>query len=88
MRQPQFEKDSFRHGIRRQPARLLALTSLGLVFAALFASAATPQGTGTYTASVDPTSVAVGGSDTFTVTINNTSGASEPLGSVRSASAA
>ena len=42
MRQPHFEKGSPRHVIRRQPARLLALTGLGPIFLALFASAATP----------------------------------------------
>ena len=42
MRQGRLEMGSFRRGIRRQPARLLALTGLGLIIVALFASAATP----------------------------------------------
>ena len=82
MRQPQFEKDSFRHVIKRQPARLLALTSLGLVFAALFASAATPQSTGTYTASISPASATASNNQSFTIVITNTSAGTEPLGSV------
>ena len=82
MRQPQFEKDSFWHVIRRQPARLLALTSMGLLFAALFASAATPQSTGTYSASISPASATASNNQSFTIVITNTSAGTEPLGSV------
>ena len=68
--------------IRRQPGRLLALTSLGLVFAALFASAATPQSTGFYTASISPASTTASNNQSFTIVITNTSAGTEPLGSV------
>jgi hypothetical protein len=82
MRQQHSEKGSFRHAIRRQPKRLIALTSLGLVFAALFASAAVPQSTGTYTASISPASATAGTNQSFTIVITNTSVGTEPLGSV------
>ena len=42
MRQQHLEKGSLLHVIRRQPARLLALTSIGLLLLMAFASAATP----------------------------------------------
>jgi hypothetical protein len=42
MRQRHSEKGSFLHVIRRQPKRLLALTSLALLLSLVFASAATP----------------------------------------------
>ena len=81
MRQPHFENGSFLHVVRRQPARLLALTGIAFLLLLAFASAAAPQGTGTYTASVSPTSVPAGDSGTFTVTLKNTSGGLEVLGS-------
>ena len=76
------ERISLRRGNRRQPARLLALTSLGLVMAALFASAATSQGAGVYTAAVDTTTATAGQSTVFTFTITNDSTSTAPLGSV------
>ena len=42
MRQRHSEKGSFLRVIRRQPGRLLALTSLGFLLLVAFASAATP----------------------------------------------
>ena len=80
MRQSASEKGSFLHAIRRGPARLLALTSLGLIFLALFASAASSQAADEYSAAVSPTAVMVGDSDTFTVTLTN-SGTSGVMGS-------
>jgi hypothetical protein len=72
VRQPQFSRtSSFGHAIRREPARLLALTGLGLLLVAVFASAATPQGGGTYTPSISPTTATAGVQQVYTVTIAN-----------------
>ena len=62
---------SFGHAIRREPARLLALTGLGLLLVAVLASAATPQVGGTYTPSIAPTTAIAGVQDVYTLTITN-----------------
>jgi hypothetical protein len=73
MRQPHFEKGSFRRAIRRQPARLLALIGLGLVFVALFASAATPAPATHFVISGTPTNTTAG--DFFSITVTAYDGA-------------
>ena len=68
MRQPHFERGSRRTVIRRQPGRLLALTGLGLVFVALFASAATPAPATHFVISGTPTNTIAGDFLSLTVT--------------------
>ncbi len=68
--------------IRRQPGRLLALTGLGLLSLALFASAAAPSPGGVYTAAVDTTSATAGQESVFTFTITNDASSDVNLGSV------
>ena len=76
------ERFSLRRGNRRQPARLLALTSLALLLSLVFASAAAPQGENEYTATVAPVNVIAGTtSASFTFDITNT-GTSGNLGAV------
>jgi hypothetical protein len=81
MRQHHSEKGSLLHVIRRQPKRLLALAPLGLLMAAVFASAATPQPGDTYTPTVTPATATAGVNESFTVTITNDSSSTAVLGS-------
>jgi hypothetical protein len=73
MRQPQFLTRAFGRAIRRQPARLLALTSLALLLLLAFASAATPAPAEQFSVVPDNASPTAGDTINVTVTAQDSS---------------